>query len=283
MRAPAPAAGRGRSAATVARRSRRVPLRLNFPSTPVRSLAAPRHRRRSRAARRPRCPSSSAPMRRPDYLRACLAGLAGAVPPGVRGAGGGQRLAAGARPRPSPAWRRRPARGCCGRTSRACPARGTSGWPRRTGSWVAFLDDDAVPEPGWAAALLARIATLPDARGGARRAHPAGLGGAPARLVAALAPRRAHHHRVGGLRRGRRGPAGGRRHLRRQHGLRRRAAPRGRRLPGSARPGRRPAALRRGGGGGGEAARPAATAPSTRAPRRCGTASSASGCGRAGC
>lgn len=30
------------------------------------------------------------------------------------------------------------------------------------GSWVAFLDDDAVPEPGWAAALLDRIATLPE-------------------------------------------------------------------------------------------------------------------------
>jgi GT2 family glycosyltransferase len=27
--------------------------------------------------------------------------------------------------------------------------------------WVAFLDDDAVPEPGWAAAMLAAIATLP--------------------------------------------------------------------------------------------------------------------------
>ena len=30
------------------------------------------------------------------------------------------------------------------------------------GSWVAFLDDDAVPEPGWAAALLHRIAALPE-------------------------------------------------------------------------------------------------------------------------
>ena len=30
------------------------------------------------------------------------------------------------------------------------------------GSWVAFLDDDAVPEPGWAAALLNRIAVLPE-------------------------------------------------------------------------------------------------------------------------
>ena len=29
-------------------------------------------------------------------------------------------------------------------------------------SWVAFLDDDAVPEPGWAAALLNRIARLPE-------------------------------------------------------------------------------------------------------------------------
>jgi glycosyltransferase involved in cell wall biosynthesis len=29
------------------------------------------------------------------------------------------------------------------------------------GAWVAYLDDDAVPEPGWAAALLARIAALP--------------------------------------------------------------------------------------------------------------------------
>jgi len=27
--------------------------------------------------------------------------------------------------------------------------------------WIAYLDDDAVPEPGWAAALLARIALLP--------------------------------------------------------------------------------------------------------------------------
>lgn len=29
-------------------------------------------------------------------------------------------------------------------------------------SWVAFLDDDAVPEPGWAAAMLTRIAVLPE-------------------------------------------------------------------------------------------------------------------------
>jgi glucosyl-dolichyl phosphate glucuronosyltransferase len=31
-----------------------------------------------------------------------------------------------------------------------------------SGSWVAFLDDDAVPEPGWAAILLDRIACLPE-------------------------------------------------------------------------------------------------------------------------
>jgi glycosyltransferase involved in cell wall biosynthesis len=36
------------------------------------------------------------------------------------------------------------------------------GLAEAAGSWVAFLDDDAVPEPGWAAALLDRIAALPE-------------------------------------------------------------------------------------------------------------------------
>ncbi len=36
------------------------------------------------------------------------------------------------------------------------------GLAEAAGSWVAFLDDDAVPEPGWAAALLNRIADLPE-------------------------------------------------------------------------------------------------------------------------
>lgn len=36
------------------------------------------------------------------------------------------------------------------------------GLAEAAGRWVAFLDDDAVPDPGWAAALLARIDTLPE-------------------------------------------------------------------------------------------------------------------------
>lgn len=36
------------------------------------------------------------------------------------------------------------------------------GLSESSGSWVAFLDDDAVPEPEWAGALLDRIAVLPE-------------------------------------------------------------------------------------------------------------------------
>ena len=98
---------------------------------------------------------------RPDYLRACLAGLAGqsrqgfevlvvdsASPPAAAAAiaefaaGSGARLLRTDQPGLSLAR--------------------NLGLAEAGGSWVAFLDDDAVPEPGWAAALLDRIAVLPE-------------------------------------------------------------------------------------------------------------------------
>jgi glycosyltransferase involved in cell wall biosynthesis len=97
---------------------------------------------------------------RPHYLKACLAGLStqtrrsfeilvvdSASPPGAASEIAALAAEAGAR-------------------LLRCPAPGLSrarnrGLEAARGAWVAYLDDDAVPEPGWAEALLARIAALP--------------------------------------------------------------------------------------------------------------------------
>jgi glycosyltransferase involved in cell wall biosynthesis len=98
---------------------------------------------------------------RPDYLRACLAGLArqsrqglelfvvdSASPPTAAAAIAELAAGAGAR---------------LLRTDRPGLSRARNlGLAEAGASWVAFLDDDAVPEPGWAAALLSRIALLPE-------------------------------------------------------------------------------------------------------------------------
>lgn len=97
---------------------------------------------------------------RPHYLRACLAGLAAqscrdfellvvdsGSPPAEAEAIAALAREAGARllRSDSPGLSR-------ARNLGAAAAQG---------HWVAYLDDDAVAEPGWAAALLNRIATLP--------------------------------------------------------------------------------------------------------------------------
>jgi glycosyltransferase involved in cell wall biosynthesis len=98
---------------------------------------------------------------RPEYLRACLAGLSkqtrrdfevfvvdSASPPkearaiATLAAEAGARLLRSEKPGLSLAR--------------------NLGLSEAVGSWIAFLDDDAVPEPGWAAALLDRIAVLPE-------------------------------------------------------------------------------------------------------------------------
>jgi glycosyltransferase involved in cell wall biosynthesis len=98
---------------------------------------------------------------RPDYLRACLAGLAGqsrrdfdvlvvdsASPPAAAAVIADLAATSGGR---------------LLRTDAPGLSRARNlGLAEAEGSWVAFLDDDAVPEPGWAAALLDRIAALPD-------------------------------------------------------------------------------------------------------------------------
>ncbi|MBV1798129.1 glycosyltransferase family 2 protein [Siccirubricoccus sp. G192] len=192
---------------------------------------------------------------RPDYLGACLAGLAAqsrrdfellvvdsASPPAAATAIAGLAARHGARLLRAEAPGLSLARNLGLAAARA--------------PWVAYLDDDAVAEPGWAAALLARIAILPEAGAALGGAYPAGLGSAAAGLVAAGAARRAHHRGMGRLRGGRAGPAGGGGYLRRQYGFRRGTAARDRRLPGGAWPHRQPAALGRGGGGGGPTPRP---------------------------
>lgn len=97
---------------------------------------------------------------RPDYLRACLAGLAGqsrrefevvvvdsASPPAEAAAVADLAAEAGAR---------------LLRIDEAGLSRARNlGLAEAAGDWVAFIDDDAVPEPGWAAALLDRIDALP--------------------------------------------------------------------------------------------------------------------------
>ncbi len=97
---------------------------------------------------------------RPDYLRACLDGLAAQTRRGFEvivvdsasPQGPAAEIAAVAAEAGAPLLR--------------CPAPGLSrarntGLERAGGAWVAYLDDDAVPEPGWAEALLARLAALP--------------------------------------------------------------------------------------------------------------------------
>lgn len=97
---------------------------------------------------------------RPDYLRACLAGLAAqssrdfellvvdsASPPDAA-----QEIAALAREAGARLLRAE---------SPGLSRARNLGLAEARGDWVAYLDDDAVAEPGWAAALLARIATLP--------------------------------------------------------------------------------------------------------------------------
>jgi glycosyltransferase involved in cell wall biosynthesis len=97
---------------------------------------------------------------RPDYLRACLAGLAGQSRRGFE-----VFVVDSASPPAAAAVVAELAAGSGARLLRT-DAPGLSlarnlGLAAAGGSWVAFLDDDAVPEPGWAAALLDRIALLP--------------------------------------------------------------------------------------------------------------------------
>lgn len=105
---------------------------------------------------------------RPHYLRTCLAGLAAqqdrrlevlvvdsASPPGDAAEIARQSAAAGARLLRA-------------ETPGLSLARNL-GLEAAAAGWVAYIDDDAVPEPGWAGALLSRIAALP--------AEAAALGG----------------------------------------------------------------------------------------------------------
>lgn len=98
---------------------------------------------------------------RPDYLRACLDGLGAqsrtgfevlvvdsASPPAEARRIAGLAMAAGAR------LLRAAAPGLSHARNLGLAAAG--------GAWVAYLDDDAVPDAGWAAALLGRIAVLPE-------------------------------------------------------------------------------------------------------------------------
>ncbi|MBD0273033.1 MAG: glycosyltransferase [Acetobacteraceae bacterium] len=98
---------------------------------------------------------------RPEYLRACLAGLPGqsrrefevlvvdsASAPAAAALVAAIAAESGAR---------------LLRTDEPGLSRARNlGLAEAGGSWIAFLDDDAVPEPGWAAALLDRIAVLPE-------------------------------------------------------------------------------------------------------------------------
>jgi glucosyl-dolichyl phosphate glucuronosyltransferase len=98
---------------------------------------------------------------RPDYLRACLAGLSAqsrrdsevlvvdsASPPAEAAAIAALAAEAGAR---------------LLRTDQPGLSLARNlGLEASAGNWVAFIDDDAVPERDWAAALLGRIARLPE-------------------------------------------------------------------------------------------------------------------------
>ena len=99
---------------------------------------------------------------RPDYLRACLAGLSAQSHRGAFEV----LVVDSASPPAEAAAVARLAAGAGARLLRA-EKPGLSlarnlGLEGSAADWVAFLDDDAVPEPDWAAALLDRIARLPE-------------------------------------------------------------------------------------------------------------------------
>ncbi len=98
---------------------------------------------------------------RPAYLRACLAGLA------AQSRGGFEVLVVDSASPPAAAAAIADAAAEAGarllRTDQPGLSRARNlGLAEASGRWVAYLDDDAVPEPGWAAALLDRIAVLPE-------------------------------------------------------------------------------------------------------------------------
>lgn len=97
---------------------------------------------------------------RPDYLQACLNGL------GVQSQDGFEVLVVDSASPPVEAQRIAALATGAGAQLLRADAPGLSharnlGLAAAVGAWVAYLDDDAVPDPGWAAALLARIAALP--------------------------------------------------------------------------------------------------------------------------
>ena len=98
---------------------------------------------------------------RPAYLRACLAGLASQSRQGL------ELLVVDSASPPAEAAAIKKLAAAAGARLLRTDQPGLSlarnlGLAEAGASWVAFLDDDAVPEPGWAAALLNRIARLPE-------------------------------------------------------------------------------------------------------------------------